>query len=209
MSPQSSPLQFIASTILPTTMGNLNVHAYRNEQTGHEPIAITSKNLDVSQPVNVRVHDACFTSEVLGSTKCDCNEQLQFAIQYIHQFEGIILYLHQEGRGIGLANKVAAYALQEKGFDTVEANLALHLPEDARCYEDAAAMLQHLNVSSIQLLTNNPRKIEKLKELGINVVKRIPIQPSFTTHNRSYLQTKVERMGHMINITNPMDQDID
>ena len=208
MSSQSS-LQFIAQTNLPTVLGDLQVYAYRNEQTGQEPIAIVSKNLNIEESVPVRIHDACFTSEVLGSVKCDCNQQLQFAIQYIQQSGGIILYLHQEGRGIGLANKLAAYALQEQGLDTVEANLALHLPEDCRSYEDAADMLQHLNVDKIQLLTNNPQKIEKLTSLGINITQRIPIQPSFTQHNHSYLQTKVEKMGHLINMADPTHQDID
>ena len=201
MSSRSSSLQFVAKTTLPTLMGDLLVYGYRNEQTGQEPVAIISKELDVSKPIPVRIHDACFTSEVLGSIKCDCNQQLQFAIQHIQQFGGIILYLHQEGRGIGLANKLAAYALQEQGLDTIEANLALHLPEDCRSYEDAVDMLHHLNVQEVHLLTNNPQKIEKLTALGINITKRIPIQPNFTAQNRSYLQTKVEKMGHLFNLT--------
>jgi GTP cyclohydrolase II len=201
MPKQSSVFQFVAKTTLPTTNGSMEIHAFRNTETGHEPIAIVSGTLSDLSSVPLRVHDACFTSEVLGSIKCDCNQQLQSAIEYIQQHNGIILYLHQEGRGIGLANKLAAYALQEQGLDTIEANRALHLPDDCRSYEDAARMLQHLNVTSVQLLTNNPRKIDSLKELGIDVTKRIALPSRLTSENLFYLSTKVHKMGHLIDIS--------
>ena len=197
MNESTSPLHFIAETALPTRHGTLRVRAYRNEHTGHEPIAIVSETIcTIGSPV--RVHDACFTSEVLGSVKCDCKEQLDFAIEYTQKNSGVVIYLHQEGRGIGLANKIAAYHLQEHGVDTVDANRRLHLPDDAREYHDAAAILQDLEIQSIQLLTNNPRKIERLSELGIIVDKRIPIEMPASPTSSVYLETKRKRMGHIL-----------
>ena len=197
MNESTQSLQFIAETALPTRHGILRVRAYRNEQTGHEPIAIVSETIrTIGSPV--RVHDACFTSEVLGSVKCDCKEQLDFAIEYTQKHSGVVIYLHQEGRGIGLANKIAAYHLQEHGVDTVDANRRLHLPDDAREYHDAAAILQDLEIQSIQLLTNNPRKIERLSELGIIVDKRIPIEIPASPTSSVYLETKRKRMGHIL-----------
>lgn len=149
--------------------------------------------------VVVRVHDACFTSEVLGSLKCDCREQLQLALEYIQDSPpGMVIYLQQEGRGIGLANKIAAYALQEKGLDTVDANRALGLPDDCREYSAVAHILKDLGISSIRLMTNNPRKITELTALGINVVGRVPCQVKAGKHNVGYLSAKQRRMHHMI-----------
>ena len=200
MNESPTTLQFIAETALPTRHGTLRVRAYRNDHTGHEPIAIVSEKI---HPVGfpVRVHDACFTSEVLGSVKCDCKEQLDFAIQYIQKHSGVVVYMHQEGRGIGLANKIAAYHLQEHGVDTVDANRQLHLPDDAREYHDAVAILRDLGIQSIQLLTNNPRKIERLSGLGITVDKRIPIEIPASAASSVYLETKRKRMGHMLSPT--------
>ena len=197
MNEKSTHLQFVAETALPTHHGTLRVRAYRNLQTGHEPIAIVSKSVETID-VPVRVHDACFTSEVLGSVKCDCKEQLDYAIAYIQQHPGIVIYMHQEGRGIGLANKIAAYQLQEHGIDTVDANRELHLPDDAREYNDAAKILDDLGVQSIHLLTNNPRKIERLLELGVKVDKRIPIEIPASPSSSLYLETKRKRMGHLL-----------
>ena len=197
----SSPTQFIAQTNLPTTIGSLLVRSYRNTTTGHEPIAIVSGDISKMKTIPVRVHDACFTSEVLGSLKCDCNHQLHAAIEYIQQHGGVVIYLPQEGRGIGLANKIAAYALQEQGLDTIEANAALHLPIDSRSYEDAAAILNDLQIPEVALLTNNPRKIEKLQQLGIHISKRVSIPSVYTEHNQSYLNTKKNKMGHLLSST--------
>jgi len=207
MLPKKSTLEFIAQTSLPTLSGDLIVRAYRNKKSNHEPIAILSGDITTMKSIPVRVHDACFTSEVLGSLKCDCNQQLQFSLQYIQKHGGVVIYLHQEGRGIGLANKLAAYALQEQGLDTLEANRALHLPDDCRNYHDAVAILSDLGVQDISLLTNNPNKIEKIRSLGIRINSRIPIEPKCTTQNRQYLVTKAEKMGHLINIF--QNQDID
>ena len=197
MNEKSTHLEFIAETALPTHHGTLRVRAYRNLQTGHEPIAILTESIQTSD-VPVRVHDACFTSEVLGSVKCDCKEQLDYAIAYIQQNSGIVIYMHQEGRGIGLANKIAAYQLQENGIDTVDANRKLHLPDDAREYHDAAKILDDIGIQSIQLLTNNPRKIERLSELGINIRRRIPIEIPASPSSSLYLETKRKRMGHLL-----------
>lgn len=147
----------------------------------------------------VRVHDACFTSEVLGSLKCDCREQLQLALEHIHNHPpGIVIYLQQEGRGIGLANKIAAYALQEKGLDTVDANRALGLPDDCREYSAVKHILNDLGVKSIILMTNNPRKIVQMESLGIQVTGRLPCIVSPSEFNQGYLQAKEERMSHML-----------
>ena len=149
--------------------------------------------------VVVRVHDACFTSEVLGSLKCDCKEQLQLSLDYIQdQPPGMVIYLQQEGRGIGLANKIAAYALQEQGLDTVDANRALGLPDDCREYTAVSHILQELGIKSIKLMTNNPRKITELSALGITVVDRVPCQVKSQKYNRGYLNAKQQRMKHIL-----------
>jgi GTP cyclohydrolase II len=149
--------------------------------------------------VPVRVQSECLTGEVFGSLKCDCGEQLARAeAEIAKRGVGIILYLRQEGRGIGLANKVRAYALQARGVDTVDANLALHLPIDARQYDVAAAMLQHLGVKSIQLMTNNPHKLESLQRLGVAVVSRIPVLVAANEHSAPYLEAKRRRLHHQL-----------
>lgn len=164
-----------------------------------EPTAIMSGDVHDQEEIVVRVHDACFTSEVLGSLKCDCREQLQLALEYIQDRPpGMVIYLQQEGRGIGLANKIAAYALQEKGLDTVDANRALGLPDDCREYSAVGHILKDLNVRSIKLMTNNPRKINELEALGIKVVGRVPCQVKASRHNVGYLTAKQRRMQHMI-----------
>ena len=197
MSTNHTPLQFIAETNLPTTHGLLKMRAYRNVDTGHEPIAVLWGPID-TESVVLRVHDACFTSEVFGSIKCDCKNQLDAAIEYIKEHNGVIIYLHQEGRGIGLANKLAAYALQEDGLDTVDANRALHLPDDAREYEDAVSILKDLDISNVQLLTNNPRKMEHLQKLGVQIDKRLPLQVQTSAEAYDYLNSKRLRMGHIL-----------
>jgi len=149
--------------------------------------------------VVVRVHDECFTAEVLGSLKCDCREQLEFALDTIRRRGcGVVVYLRQEGRGIGLANKIAAYALQEEGHDTVDANRLLGLPDDQRRYDAAAGILEDIGVLSIQLLTNNPRKLSALRELGVEITARLPVLVGANPHSAGYLQAKSERMGHLM-----------
>lgn len=189
-------LTFVAETRLPTARGTFRVRAYRDD-TGTEPLAIVSGAVEGQRRVLVRVHDECLTSEVLGSLRCDCREQLESALERIRDEGGVVIYLRQEGRGIGLANKIAAYALQERGLDTVDANLALGLPDDARRYEAAAAILADLGLTEIRLLTNNPRKIERLTALGVSVWEREPLLIAPNPHSRGYIATKRARMGHL------------
>ena len=192
--------EFIAQSKIPTARGDMFVRAYRNRQDGTEPVAIFFHNPAQQEALPVRVHDACFTSEVIGSQKCDCKEQLDFAMDYIAQNKGIVIYLQQEGRGIGLANKIAVYAAQETGLDTVEANRVLHFPDDAREYGIAAFMLSDLKVRSIALMTNNPRKIEHLKALGVDITNRLDVHIAPNAHNHGYLHAKQKKMGHLLNV---------
>mmetsp|Transcript_6259 Transcript_6259/g.11950 ORF Transcript_6259/g.11950 Transcript_6259/m.11950 type:complete len:196 (+) Transcript_6259:1049-1636(+) len=164
-----------------------------------EPLAIVYGDVCDLDEVPVRVHDACFTSEVLGSMKCDCAEQLQQSLDYIKKNgPGIVIYLQQEGRGIGLANKIAAYSLQQHGLDTVDANRALDLPDDCREYTAVANMLKDMRVKSISLMTNNPRKIEELTKLGVSIKSRITCLVEGNEHSSGYLETKMGRMDHMM-----------
>eukprot|EP00890_Picochlorum_soloecismus_P006234 jgi/Picsp_1/6611/NSC_03954-R1_gtp cyclohydrolase ii len=194
--------EFVAETLLPTQQGKFRLRGYRHTVDGGitftEPSAVISGEVERRKEVVVRVHDACFTSEVLGSLKCDCREQLQLALQYISEEPpGMVIYLQQEGRGIGLANKIAAYALQEKGLDTVDANRALGLPDDCREYSAVRHILEDLEIESIKLMTNNPRKIEQMESLGIKVTRRVPCIVRPTEYNEGYLSAKQKRMDHM------------
>ena len=190
---------FVSETLLPTKSGEFRVRAYRDLSDGSEPVAIISGDVFGMTDVPVRVHDECFTSEVLGSLKCDCREQLQFAMETIkHSGPGAVVYLRQEGRGIGLANKIAAYALQEEGHDTVDANRLLGLPDDQRRYEAAAGILEDLGVKSIALLTNNPRKVEALELLGVEISGRLPVLVESNPQCAGYLRAKADRMGHLL-----------
>lgn len=197
------PVEFIAETNLPTDMGHFRLRAYRIHNApkyhGTEPCLIypSDRTLPCSN-VPVRIHDQCLTSEVFRSQRCDCKEQLKESLEYILKHGGAVIYLQQEGRGIGLANKVAAYALQDTGMDTVDANIHLGFPEDNRSYGVVPSILEDMNIRSIQLLTNNPRKVKQLKALGVNVTKSIPIaSPRFLNrYNLRYLTTKVQKMNH-------------
>ena len=194
------PFEFIAESKIPTHRGDMFVRAYRNHQDGTEPVAIYFHNPRGKSSLPVRVHDACFTSEVLGSQKCDCREQFNYAMDYIAKEGGLIIYLQQEGRGIGLANKIAVYAAQEDGLDTVEANRVLDFPDDSREYKIAAFILTELEIRSIQLMTNNPRKVQKLTGLDIDIQNRLDVHIPPNKHNVGYLQTKQARMGHLLKI---------
>lgn len=185
-----------AETKLPTKLGNMRLRVYR-DQVGSEPFALIAGHLNVSQPVALRIHSACLTSEVLGSCKCDCKEQLDFALRYISEASGLIIYLHQEGRGLGLGDKVRVYAMQELGYDTIEANEILGFPVDSRSYDHAIGILKDLGVLSVNLLTNNPDKIQALSAAGINVNKRIATPVPTQAQAMSYLHTKHIRMGHL------------
>lgn len=196
--------QIYAETNLPTVHGDFRVRIYRAEPDSpkqvtadYEALAIISGYLDPSKPVSLRMHSACFTSEVLGSCKCDCREQLETSLAYIKEHNGIVIYLPQEGRGIGLADKVRVYALQEHGYNTIEANEMLGLPVDARQYDAAISILRDLRIDKVNLLTNNPDKIEALAQAGIEVVSRTPITAAPNPHSASYLETKKDKMGHL------------
>ena len=167
-------------------------------------MAIIAKDTDFSQPVNVRFHSECITGEVFHSIKCECGLQLNEAMKFIHEKGGIIVYLRQEGRNIGIINKLKAYALQEQGFDTVEANLELGLPADDRNFDIAIEILNLLNVKSVNLLTNNPEKLRFVKESNIILNKRIPLQMDSTKESESYLKVKKDYFGHLLDDENTL-----
>lgn len=188
----------VARTNLPTRYGSFKMFVY-DAPNHREQIALTVGDIAVGEPVLVRLHSECLTGDVFGSARCDCGEQLMSSLAFLQrQGRGVLLYLRQEGRGIGLTNKIRAYAYQEQGLDTVEANLALGLPEDARDYRVAAEMLRDLGVRRVRLLTNNPAKIAGLTRYGIEVVERVPLEVTVNPVNRHYLQTKQEKMGHLL-----------
>ncbi|MFT4020517.1 MAG: GTP cyclohydrolase II [Acinetobacter sp.] len=195
------PIAFVATSKLPTAFGEFNISVFQDPETGEEHVAL-SKGLDapMTEPVLVRIHSECLTGDAFSSLKCDCGPQLKATQQLIQDAgQGVILYLRQEGRGIGLTNKIRAYALQDQGHDTVDANLLLNLPADARRYDMCKIMLDHLQVHQIKLITNNPLKLKALQELGINVVGRVPLTVGLNPFNESYLKTKVARMSHLYN----------
>lgn len=184
---------------LPSRFGDFHIVAFSNNQDNKEHIAIIKGEVLGAADVPVRLHSECLTGDVVGSLRCDCRDQLEASLKKIGEMEkGIVLYLRQEGRGIGLTNKIRAYSLQDQGLDTVEANLALGFRDDERDYAVAAHMLHSLKVQSVLLMTNNPKKIAELEQHGVKVSERIPhILPS-NEHNRFYLQTKAAKSGHMI-----------
>ncbi|QEY26109.1 GTP cyclohydrolase II [Neisseria zalophi] len=193
----TKPLKFVASCRLPTEWGVFTMHGFE-EESGQEHIALTMGDINDGQAVLARVHSECLTGDALFSQKCDCGPQLQAAMQAVQkEGRGVIVYLRQEGRGIGLINKIRAYHLQDNGLDTVEANLALGLPVDARDFTLAKHILDHLGVKEVKLLTNNPEKIESLTNAGINVVQRMPLQVGKNVENQQYLSTKAEKLGHL------------
>lgn len=188
-----------ADARLPTTQGEFRIRIFHEEATGFDHVALTLGDMSGPDPVLVRMHSECLTGDALGSLRCDCGSQLSAAFEAIsEQGWGCLLYLRQEGRGIGLHAKIQAYNLQDRGADTLEANLMLGLPGDARDYSIAAKMLQAIGISHVSLLTNNPNKVEQLRSNGIEVVERMPLVVGVNSQNRSYLQVKAGRMGHEI-----------
>lgn len=191
-------LRFIESSKLPTRWGTFDIHGFEDPFKGKEHIAITMGDCSADEPLLTRIHSECLTGDALGSMRCDCGEQLNQAMERISERgRGAILYLRQEGRGIGLVNKIRAYNLQDEGADTVEANERLGFGADMRDYSICAPMLQHLGAVSIQLMTNNPRKVNALKDLGFNVVERKSIETQSNPHNAQYLSTKAGKLGHL------------
>nr|WP_218948892.1 GTP cyclohydrolase II [Acinetobacter sp. YH16039] len=196
---ESVVIQFVSKSKLPTAFGNFEIIAFQDQTTGEEHIALAQGLETVPvKPVLVRMHSECLTGDAFGSLKCDCGPQLHATMKMINDAgQGVILYLRQEGRGIGLTNKIRAYALQDQGHDTLDANLLLNLPADARQYDMCGIMLDYLQIKDVQLITNNPLKIKALTDLGINVVSRVPLTVGFNHFNKAYLETKQKRMSHL------------
>jgi GTP cyclohydrolase II len=196
-----TPLQITraACAHIPTEAGSFQLCVYENNRDDKEHLAILTGDVEDSEAVFVRIHSECFTGDVLGSRRCDCGDQLHAAMRLIAgEQRGIILYLRQEGRGIGLAEKLKAYNLQDDGLDTVDANLALGHAADGRDYSVAAAILRDLGVKSVRLITNNPAKIQELQRLGIQVVDRVAVETAVYPENAGYLITKARRMNHLL-----------
>ncbi len=189
----------VAQAALPTHFGHFNVAVFAVDGMPGEALALTRGDLHGDLTPLVRLHSECLTGDVLGSLRCDCGQQLTAALALIAtEPSGVLLYLPQEGRGIGIANKIRAYALQDKGLDTVDANLALGLPVDRREYASAAAILRELGLRQVRLLTNNPAKHAALERYGIRVIERVPLAVPPNAVNRQYLRTKADRMGHLL-----------
>jgi GTP cyclohydrolase II len=198
-SPRAIQTRIVASADLPTRFGEFRAVAFSIGADGKEHVALVRGDVEGRDNVPVRMHSECLTGDTLGSYRCDCRDQLEAALRYLGSREnGVLLYLRQEGRGIGLVNKIKAYALQDRGMDTVEANHALGFADDERDYSGAAGMLNALRVKSIKLLSNNPRKIEGLQRLGIVITERMPHIMQANRHNHKYLETKARRSGHLI-----------
>jgi len=196
---QIARARVVARAELPTRFGQFTVFGIQGRKPSEEAVAIQHGRVKQGSTPLVRVHSQCLTGDVFGSERCDCRAQLEFSLRKIaKERAGIVLYLAQEGRGIGLINKLKAYALQDEGLDTVEANRRLGFAADSRDYDFAAAALEALGVRSVRLLSNNPDKIAQLERGGIRVVKRVPCRPRTSHHSRAYLRTKQRRLGHLL-----------
>ena len=197
--PSALSITRMVSARVPTAEGDFELALFMSNQDDKEHLALMHGPVIGASDLLVRVHSECFTGDVLGSRRCDCGEQLHSAMRLVAEAgRGLIIYLRQEGRGIGLLNKLRAYNLQDQGYDTVDANLALGHQADERDYSVAALILKDLSVRSIRLLTNNPHKIESLRGLNVNVSARVPLQPTIHADNADYLRTKAERMRHIL-----------
>jgi GTP cyclohydrolase II len=186
---------------LPTRFGDFHIVAFENNRDSKEHVAIVRGDVLNAENVPVRLHSECLTGDAIGSLRCDCRDQLEASLMRLGQIErGVLLYMRQEGRGIGLVNKIRAYGLQDQGYDTVQANLALGFRDDEREYSVAAHMLFSLKIRSIQLMTNNPRKIRDLTQNGVIVRGRIPVVTTPNVHNAFYLRTKAEKSGHYLEV---------
>jgi len=194
---ETESVPFVAKADVPSMFGKFTVYGFLEKATGKEHLAVVAGDIDSRKRINVRIHSECLTGEVLGSLKCDCRQQLESALRYIGENGGMVLYLRQEGRGIGLLNKLKAYALQEQGHDTVEANHLLGFADDLRTYNAAIEMLRFFGIRKVRLLTNNPKKILALEDAGIEVMREVHQQAS-NPHNLRYLRTKAKKSGHLL-----------
>jgi len=202
LGPHRVCVRVVAVAALPTLAGDFRIVAFWNNRDEKEHVAIVRGDVVGAEEVPTRLHSECLTGDALGSLRCDCRDQLQAALTKLAALDrGILLYMRQEGRGIGLINKIRAYALQDRGLDTVEANLALGFRDDERDYAIAAHMLHSLDVGSIRLMTNNRTKIDQLQRYGVEIAGRIPHVIPPNAHNRFYLETKSRRSGHWIDFT--------
>jgi len=189
----------VAEARLPTKYGEFKAIAYRSQVDPGEHIAMTIGTWNADQPVLVRIHSECLTGDVFGSLRCDCGEQIEMALTILgKEGAGVFLYMRQEGRGIGLHNKIKAYSLQDGGLDTIEANNKLGFEADLRHYGIGAQILQDLGVKKLRLLTNNPRKVSGISGFDLEIVERVPVEASVTDENRDYMRTKKVRMGHIL-----------
>ena len=197
-----TPLKKQVEVLLPTDWGNFRMIAYARHPTENSPhLAMVHEKFNAAnEPTTVRIHSECMTGDVFHSNRCDCGEQLDYAMRLAAERGGVVIYLRQEGRGIGLINKLKAYNLQDKGFDTMEANLHLGFGADERQYEDAITILQSLDIKKVALLTNNPLKVNYLEKGGISVVERLPILIAPKEENVFYLKTKQNVMGHLLEL---------
>jgi GTP cyclohydrolase II len=199
-----APLRMVSVAELPSRFGNFRAVAFTADARGDEHLAIVHGNVRGLRDVPVRIHSECLTGDVLGSLRCDCQEQLQLALESIGRLKaGAVLYLRQEGRGIGLTNKIRAYALQDNGHDTVEANHMLGFGDDERDYRAAAEMLDELGICSVRLMTNNPNKVQGLRREGVKVAGRLPLVTQANRFNAGYLLAKQKRSGHWLGILDP------
>jgi 3,4-dihydroxy 2-butanone 4-phosphate synthase/GTP cyclohydrolase II len=201
---RDSLIDEIVRVDMPTQWGHFKLIAFQEKSSSNEHLALVKGTWELGEPVMVRVHSSCFTGDILGSLRCDCGEQLHQAMQMVQEEgKGVILYMNQEGRGIGLLNKLKAYRLQEEGMDTVEANLHLGFQTDQRDYGVGAQILRHLGVCKIRLISNNPKKRVGLIGYGLEIVENVPIRVSPNPHNERYLQTKRDKLGHELNPLSP------
>ena len=194
-----SKLKFIETSNLPTDIGDFKVHAFTDSKDLKDHLAISIGDLSVDKPILSRIHSQCVTGESFFSLRCDCRFQLKESLNQIAKKElGVIFYLQQEGRGIGLSNKIRAYNLQDKGLDTVEANHQLGFEEDERSYETVSEMINFLGIKKIDLMTNNPKKIDALKSFGVIINQRVPLSTNTNKHNQKYISTKIKKLGHLL-----------